>query len=150
MSTILSIEEVIVIINGHTVEGWSDDTDALSLPEGIELANVTRGADGRMIGATTGNKGGQLRLKLQPNSPSTQFFMRQLTQIIRGAAITYTGAIVDTRLGTSVTLLRGVMMSGPLGQTMGKGSAPNREFVFEFESVIPNYSGATISSVARG
>lgn len=149
MSTILSIESISVILNGHTVEGWSDDNDALSLPEGIELANVTRGADGRMVGATTGNKGGQVRIKLQANSPSTKFFMGKLTEQIRGAVITYNGTVVDSRLGTSVRLYRGVMMSGPMGQTIGKGSAPNREFIFEFESVIPNYAGANISAVAR-
>ena len=67
-----SLEQTTVTLNGHTVTGWSDDTDALSLPS-IDLSNVKRGASGEMVATTTGEKGGPVTIKLLPNSPSVIF-----------------------------------------------------------------------------
>lgn len=141
MSTFVSIEDTDVVINGHTVEGWSDDADALTLPD-VELASVTRGADGRMVASSTGNKGGEVTIKLLPNSPSTQFFSQRAAEIVGGAVIIFHGLIRNSRLGFSTRLSRGVLMTAPLGQTLGKGEAAAREFTFEFEEILPNYDGA--------
>lgn len=141
MSTTVSIQDTTVVVNGHVVEGWSEDADALMLPD-IDLATVTRGADGRMVASSTGNRGGEVRFKLQANSPSTQFFSQQVATIIRGGAVVFNGTIRNSRMGISIRLERGVLSTAPAGQTLGKGSAAAREFAFEFETVLPNYDGA--------
>ena len=70
-----SLQDVTFILNGHTVEGWSEDTDALTLPDAFEFASVRRGATGDMAAFSTGDRGGPVTLKLMPNSPSVPFFM---------------------------------------------------------------------------
>ena len=75
-----SLQDVTVLLNGHTVEGeqtigeqtikgWSEDTDALTLPDAFEFASVRRGATGDMAAFSTGDRGGPVSLKLLPNSP---------------------------------------------------------------------------------
>ena len=140
----ISLEATTVRINGHTVTGWSEDTDALTLPD-IELANVMRGADGKMVASSTGNKGGSVTLKLLPNSPSTQFLQQQVARILRGAQVHWDGVIVNAQAGFNVVLQGGILMTAPVGQTMGKGEAAARTFVFEFETVLPNYDAANFT-----
>ena len=77
-----SLQDVPVTLNGHTVEGWSEDTDALTLPDAFEFASVRRGASGDMAAFSTGDRGGPVSLKLLPNSPSVPFLMNQVTQIL--------------------------------------------------------------------
>jgi len=138
-----SLEQVSVVLNGHTVTGWSDDTDALSLPN-IDLANVVRGADGKMVSASTGDKGGPVVLKLLPNSPSVKFFMAAVAAQLNGANIVWQGIIRDSINQVNVALINGVLQNGPLGQTLGKGEAGNREFTIEFERIIPDYLSSTL------
>lgn len=142
--TDFSLENVSVILNGHTVQGFSEDADALSLPN-IDLANVVRGADGGIVATSTGDKGGPVILKLRPNSPSVPFFMSAMAAQQNGASLSWNGIIRDSQNQTNVSLTGGTMTNGPTGQTMGKGSTANREFTFEFERVIPDYLGALFS-----
>ena len=146
----LSLPETTVILNGHfvqgnnlddhTVEGWSEDTDALTLPDAFEFANVRRGADGRMVAFPTGIRGGPVSLKLLPNSPSVPFFMQQVTEILKNKAkVIWGGSVKHPLTGYSVTLERGVLMSGPLGYTMGAGEVANLTFTWEFETIKPTF-----------
>ena len=58
-----SLQDVTVTLNGHTVEGeqtirgWSEDSDALTLPDAFEFASVRRGATGDMAAFSTGDRG---------------------------------------------------------------------------------------------
>lgn len=137
-----SIENVDVVINDHRVTGWSDDGDALAMPD-VELASVVRGADGQMTSSSTGEKGGPVTLKLLPNSNTTKFLNQIVTSILNGGSVEINGFVKDNLNGIYVELSRGVIMTAPLGQTMGKGETANREFIIEFEKVIPDYSGAS-------
>jgi hypothetical protein len=139
--TQFALENTSVIINGHTVTGWSEATDALSLPE-VDLAAVKRGADGKMVSASTGNKGGAVVIKLLPNSPSTKFFMNAVTAQLNGVAITWYGLIRDSRNGITLLMTGGTLTKAPLGASIGKGEVKNCELTFEFESIIPDYSVA--------
>lgn len=138
-----SLEQVSVNLNGHTVTGWSDDTDALSLPN-IDLANIVRGADGQMTSTSTGEKGGPVILKLLPNSPSTKFFMTAVAAQQNGAAVKWNGLIRDSINQINVALINGTLQNAPLGQTIGKGESANREFTIEFERIIPDYLSSTL------
>ena len=142
-----SLQDVTVILNGHTVEGeqiirgWSEDTDALTLPDAFEFASVRRGATGDMAAFSTGDRGGPVTLKLMPNSPSVPFFMTQVTRIlVERAVVIWDGSVKHSRTGASVTLKRGILVSGPLWYTMGKGEAGNLTFTWEFQEIIPDFT----------
>ncbi len=138
-----SIEQTTVILNGHTVTGWSDDADALGMPN-VDLANVVRGADGKMVASSTGEKGGPIVIKLLANSPSTKFLMNMVVAQQNGASVSWNGIIRDAINQINVILTNGTLSNAPLGQTIGKGEAANREFTFEFERILPVYITSTL------
>ncbi len=149
-----SLQDVTVILNGHTVEGeqiikgWSEDTDALTLPDAFEFASVRRGATGVMAAFSTGDRGGPVSLKLMPNSPSVPFFMKQVTRIlVDKAEVIWDGSVIHSRTKASVALSRGVLVSGPLWYTMGKGEAGNLTFMWEFEQIIPNFTNVNFADL---
>ena len=149
-----SLQDVTVILNGHTVEGeqiikgWSEDTDALTLPDAFEFASVRRGATGVMAAFSTGDRGGPVSLKLMPNSPSVPFFMKQVTRIlVDKAEVIWDGNVIHSRTKASVALSRGILISGPLWYTMGKGEAGNPTFTWEFEQIIPNFTNVNFADL---
>ena len=149
-----SLQDVTVILNGHAVEGeqtikgWSEDTDALTLPDAFEFASVRRGATGKMAAFSTGDRGGPVTLKLMPNSPSVPFLMNQVTRILSDKAeVIWDGSVKHKRTGASVTLSRGVLVSGPLWYTMGKGEAGNLTFMWEYEQIIPDFTKVNFADV---
>ena len=144
---LFSLQDVTVILNGHTVEGeqtirgWSEDTDALTLPDAFEFASVRRGATGDMAAFSTGDRGGPVSLKLLPNSLSVPFLMNQVTRIlVERAEVIWDGSVKHSRTGASVTLKRGILISGPVWYTMGKGEASNLTFNWEFQEIIPDFA----------
>ena len=160
-----SLQDVTVTLNGHTVEGetpnghdvegeqiirgWSEDTDALTLPDAFEFASVRRGATGQMAAFSTGDRGGPVTLKLMPNSPSVPFLMTQVARILRDKAeVIWDGSVKHGRSGASVTLKRGVLVSGPLWYTMGKGEAGNPTFTWEFQEIIPNFTTVNFADLS--
>ena len=151
---LFSLQDVTVILNGHAVEGdhtikgWSEDTDALTLPDAFEFASVRRGATGVMAAFSTGDRGGPVTLKLLPNSPSVPFLMNQVTRILKDKAeVIWDGSVKHSRTGASVTLKRGILVSGPLWYTMGKGEAGNLTFNWEFEEIIPDFAKVNFTGV---
>ena len=149
-----SLQDVTVTLNGHTVEGeqiirgWSEDTDALTLPDAFEFASVRRGATGKMAAFSTGDRGGPVTLKLMPNSPSVPFLMKQVTRILSDKAeVIWDDSVKHKRTGASVTLNRGVLVSGPLWYTMGKGEAGNLIFMWEYEQIIPDFTKVNFADV---
>ena len=145
----LSLLDTVVTFNGHTVEkpllahtvmGWSEDAGALTLPDALELVTVRRGALGDMAVFRTGDRGGQVSLSLLPNSPSVKFFMQQMTLILsKKLSVVWEGNVQHTLSKASVKLKRGVLMSGPLWYTMGKGEVGNLTFTWEFEDITPSF-----------
>ena len=151
-----SLQDVTVTLNGHTVKGetpnghdvegeqtirgWSEDTDALTLPDAFEFASVRRGATGVMAAFSTGDRGGPVSLKLMPNSPSVPFLMKQVTRILREKAeVIWDGSVKHGRSGASVALKLGILISGPVWYTMGKGEVSNLTFTWEFQEIIPDF-----------
>ena len=149
-----SLQDITFLLNGHAVEGdhtikgWSEDTDALTLPDAFEFASVRRGATGDMAAFSTGDRGGPVTLKLMPNSPSVPFLMKQVTRILSDKAeVIWGGSVKHKRTDASVTLKRGVLVSGPLWYTMGKGEAGNLTFTWEFEEIIPDFAKVNFADV---
>jgi len=145
MSIAISVIGTTVVIDGHTVSGWSDDADALMMPDEVELAQVTRGADGLMVASLTGNKGGEVQLKLLANSESAQYFGRQVSHILNGGMREFSGTVRYSN-GVVTHLERGVITTAPLAITLGQGPAATRIFRFEFERIITNFDSGRYSS----
>lgn len=137
-----SLEQVAVSLNGHTVTGWGDDTDGLSIPD-VDLASVVRGADGKMVSVGTGNKGGAVVYKLLANSRSTKFLMNAVAAQLNGISVKWFCVVKDSVNQTLVTMTNGTLSNAPLGQTLGKGAAGNRNFTIEYETITPVYLAAT-------
>ena len=145
----VSLERTTVTLNGHVVQGWSEDADALSMPDEFEFATTRRGADGMLAAFGTGARGGEVAIKLLPTSPSAQFFMQQQTAILGGDRVVWDASIVNDETGASFTLTRGVLIKGPLGQNMGAGDFANQTFTLDFEEIVPNYDGASFDAPAQ-
>ena len=137
----ISLEGTTVLLNGHHVQGWSEDADALTMPDAVELATVRRGATGDMAAFSSGNRGGAVSIKLLPTSPSVQFFMQQAEVLRQGGSVVWRGDIQNLQQNISATLTRGVMTAAPRFPNMGMGDVSNYVFTFEFEDIASNYDG---------
>ena len=124
------------------ITGWSDDNDALTMPDEFEIMNTRFGAGGELAAFRTGLRGGDVTIKLLPTSPTVKSLMIRLTEVHRGVMMEWTGKIRDTVNNFSYDLTDGVMKSGPLGMTLGSGDAANRMFVFSFASIVPDWDTA--------
>lgn len=145
----LSIEHTNVRINGHEVTGWSEDSDALMVPDSFEFFTIRRGANGDMVALRNGARGGVVTIKLLPSSPSTVFFLQQAAALLRGAYTVFNGSIADSNLAYNIILRNGVLMTAPLGYTYGQGEVSNREFTFEFERFEMNMDNAQSGPLIR-
>jgi len=136
-----SLEHCSFNMNGHEVQGWSDDTDALSFPV-MDISTSKRGADGKKVTSSTGEKGGPVVLKLLANGKSAKFLMNAVTAQLNGASVSWNALFRDPVNGVTIACTNGNLQNVPLGQTMGKGDVANLAFTIDFELVIPDYSGA--------
>ena len=120
-----------VILNGHTITGWSEDEAALTLPDSIEYATVKFGADGHMGASGTSVRGGEMTIKLLPESPSVQFLQNILLAQKHSGYMKFTGTIRfnDDSL---ITLGNGIITKGPMGFNLGKGAAASMVYTFAF------------------
>ena len=145
----LALHETIFEINGHVIQGWSEDAGALTFPDAFEFASVRRGATGDMAVFSTGDRGGPVSLSLLPTSPSVPFLMNLVTQIHRNRArIVWEGSVKHVPTGASATFRRGVLMSAPLWYNMGKGEVGNLTFTWEFEEIIPDFQNVRVDAAS--
>lgn len=142
-SLIISLEHTVVVVNGFVLQGWANDPNALDIPD-IALHDTTRSPDGLMLANTTGMKGGIVTFKFLANSPAVQWFQQEIVLILNGACRTYDGTITNFKTNQTTVMSRGVMMNVPLGQSLGEGIAPQREYQIDFTNIITDYSSACI------
>ena len=136
--TRLSLEHGVLILNGHRVQGLTNDGDAVEFPQ-VDMVNVSTSADGIKLYASTGEKGGEVTVRLKGNSPSLQFLSQQRVAQINGAIVEWSGTYsVD---GVTMRMSRGVMMTGPAGMTMSSDGPTDREYTWTFEKIEEDYSG---------
>lgn len=127
-------------INGHRVTGYASDEPPFD-PETVQWIEDEFGPDGTLYGRLTGRRGGSVMLKLQPTSPSTQFFLRDVARIQNRERVFYEGSIGDPVLDFSVELKGGMMRSSHPFSVPGK----TFEIEFVFEEIIPNYDNASFA-----
>ena len=134
----IGLDNTTVVIGGHTVTGWSDDSDALTMPDEYSPYNIRYGADGELAAFRTGRKGGEVTIKVLPTSPTARYFIQQMENIRRnpGAEVNFNGTVRNTgAVPFTVHLRDGVLMTAPMGYTMGAGDVANRMFTFAFEEI---------------
>lgn len=137
-----SLEQSTLKLNGFTITGWSNDTDALTFPT-IDFAKAVFGADGKMVLTSTGQKGGPVTIKLLPNSPAVKFFQNLITLKQTTGVITPFAGTFLSNVGVLTTLIGGGLTNGPLATSMGMGETKNHDYVITFEQVISEYVTAT-------
>lgn len=135
MAIPMDISQGAFILNKHLFTGWSDAEDALGMPGDIELSIEKVGADGLAVGQGTGNKGGEVTLKLMPNSPSVAFMSNLIKRQQQGIPIVYNGSWTHGVSGEKVYLKGGFLKRGPKGTIMGKGNVGEKVYVFYFSVI---------------
>lgn len=140
-----SLEQSTYTLNGTVLTGWSDDSDALEIPT-LEIATVKRGADGKMIASTTGNKGGPVSHKFLANSDSVVFLSNIAEQQKQGARVVFNGKIINHETGASLTLSTGILTSYPPFPSLGKGEVSNLIYVIEYQQINGNFESANFNA----
>jgi len=130
----LSIENTTVTVDGHTVEGWANASDALMLPS-ISAVTAQRGADGTVSFSSTGVKGGAVTLKLLGTSPSAAYFARMASREQSGAPELHQMVVTYHETGQQVYCTDGALSEFPSGQTLGNAEPAIQEYTFEFSTI---------------
>lgn len=144
MSIYFSIEQTTWTLNGTPLSGFSEDTDAIEIPQ-LEIAAVKRGADGKMTASTTGNKGVPITFKFLPTSESVKFLSSIGEQQKKGARVVFNGSAVNHENGASLALSNGILTEMPPFPSLGKGETGNMNYVIEFETVEASFETADFS-----
>ena len=147
MADDMSLENTVVIMNGHHVQGWGDGNEVVRPPT-ITGKTTRTGADGKMEVLGQGSLGGPLMLSILPTAPSAPVIMGWASQEMARNYQTFNGSI--QRPDGSVTQLRnGTLVSWPSGPSQGQGAAGLLEFTWEFETARPVYDGAGNEGIPR-
>jgi len=144
----MDINQGVFILNGHVVTGWSDAEDCLTFPQELELMTMTKGADGKMVASGTGEKGGPVVLKLQPNSPTVGFIAKFIKQQQQGLPVIWSASWTSPVSGERVNCKGGALLTAPKGTTYGKGKAAEKVYTFEFELLDENPETLLFASAA--
>lgn len=134
MARNISLVNSTIELNKTAITGWSDDTDALTIPD-ITISNVKRGADGIMTATATGIKGGAITYKLLAETESCKFLVSISEQIKSGANINFQGTITSNSTGWQLIKKNGVLTQYKPFPTIGAGEKASMEFVIEWESI---------------
>ena len=155
---IMDMTQVDVTITLHDVPvkvtGWSDSSDCLSLPDSSELNMFKKGATGKMVASGTGEKGGEVSLKILANSPFVDAMSAEIGLIKAGSQFPIFIHIQNKTVGDYIECINGVLKTAPDGVTYGKGEVGEMVYVLEFETIayVPATSkrGSVISNITGG
>ena len=146
----IGIEYVTMQIGPYPIKGWSDDSDALMMPEEWEGFTTKRGADGVLLAIRNGIRGGEVAIKLMPGTDTAKILQKEIGIAAQtGTLVLWQGRIEDTSTGFTWNLYNGILTKGPLGQTYGKEDAANKVFTFDFEEIIQIINGSSVDTEIR-
>lgn len=130
--------DAIIFLSGipHEISGWSDSADCLSLPDASELNMVKKGADGKMVASNTGEKGGEVTIKVLANSPFVDRMAAEIELIKQGVQIPAQLLITNQTVGDTTACANGSLKTAPVGVTYGKGEVGEMVYVWEFETIV--------------
>ena len=136
---IVSVEHTVVTLNGTPIQGWANEADAIMMPD-IEAATATVGPDGLKCFCTTGEKGGAVSFKLQPNSAGAQFLGVQAARLQARRVVIFNGVIRNHSTGYVSTLSDGALITYPSGISFGTEVNP-LIYVINFERIVTLWDG---------
>lgn len=142
----VSLRNCTFTINGHVVEGWADEDEALTFPS-TTLANVTRGADGKLQASSTGNLGGPVEIKLLANSKSAAWFAAKVNHLKRGGRTVFNANLIDEVNNVNVVMGNGVLTDVMDAPSMGQGAAGTMNYTIEFETIYPGYDATSFTTI---
>ena len=131
------------IINGHRITGLAEEDRPYEFAAGEDLIETQVGADGGVYATSKPMFGGEFTIRLQPTSPSTQWFIRQKeawkqSLINSTATVIYEGSYADPAQGRSARMEGGVLQKCPDINEPGQSF----EVVLYFERIVVNVDGA--------
>ena len=136
-------EQLRLVLNGHTVEGWADTADFFMPPQDATFYRSKTGPTGDKYFYRSGSsRGGQLKVVLFPGTASSTFFDQQAEVVARGGDVEWSGTADWTGIGQngeqirrSQTYERGRLMTAPKGDQFGQEELGNKTYIFEFEDI---------------
>ena len=136
MAASQSWRRISLVLNGHRFQSWSDSEPPVDFPK-IEVLKTKTGRDGSLHATDSGMRGGEVTVKLQPTSPSTQRCLQWLTEAARDQHLTFSGSYSDPGTRTAARLKGGRLMSADSIVN------PDKEYeaTFVFEEIIPSADG---------
>jgi len=143
MNAIRSNAQRVHEINGHTITGLASDDRPIEYPTGDELVTIEVGQDGGVYGQEIPMFGGPVTYRLQPSSPSVQWFINERKARdeanINGTELTvYNGTETDPAVGESIALRGGRLLQAPHKSEPGQ----TYEAVIYYERIIPDVDAA--------
>ena len=145
MSDVMDINATVFTLNGIRIQGFGDDAETITLPT-IRILDWVVGADGQVEFRGTGNKGGEVGVKLLATGQSVQQLMRWFRMGLDGMHQAFNGTV--ERPDGSLTVLRGGgLFEGATGPNQGQGSAGLLEYMFMFQIVRPAYDAVAHQGV---
>ncbi len=140
-----SSEDVSIVLNGHEVQGLSDD--GITMPDAVDATTVRMGSrPGDKAFFRTAERGGEVTISLLPTSPSLKFFAQQAAVHHNGGIVQWEGEVIERQRNVTHIMRRGILMQYPMGLT-ASAEAANRAFVLNFTEIESDYSAATVSEV---
>ena len=121
-------------LNGTEIVEYSDAEDGISFPD-RELTAHKTGATGKKNVGFTGERGGQVTIKLLSNSKSIPFFKGIDNATVLGSLIKLEGFLQYSN-GSTCTMTNGTLVKCPAGQTLGRGVSKDHEAIIHFETII--------------
>ena len=143
MAQLFSHSHLEHIIDGHRVTRMADEERPIEFSDGSDLLEIKRGKDGGMYGVSNAMFGGPVTYRMDPASPTTQFFIKlrqeqkenertgRIQRILRATH-------VDTSQGRSCVCEGGMLQKCPDMSEPGV----TFEAMVEYERIVSNVDGA--------
>lgn len=143
MAQFLAHSHIECTLNGHRFVGWAEDDPPYEW-EFEDAIEIKEGQDGGLYGLGLPRLGGNLTLKLQPASPSTQWCMQQEqmrknSHVERSAIRIYEGTFSDPVQSVEWRLEGGLIMMLPATRVANM----TYEAKFRFERITASVDGGT-------
>ena len=142
----LSIEDVVATLNGHEIQGWSDDSDFLMFPEAKKHNNTRVGGAGdRFRTSNPERRGGPVAIKLLPDGHSVPFMGRHVEMSKNRMGAEFIFSVHNRANGESVQCTGGIMDTAPDWHTYGKGDVKNLVYVIDYVDIKGAWDGVSYS-----
>lgn len=151
MPALFSNAHIELVLNGHRVLGYADEERPVEFPTAVDMAELSFGPDGGLYGKSMAQLGGDVTIRVTPNSPTAQWLVRQKMawkeSLKSGSPVTiYSGSFSDASQGRSAQLEGGILRQCPDLPESGV----TFEAIFTFEEITANVDGATFVGPLSG